>query len=459
MENNTLKNISPSLLKIHLKGLTKLAIPVSIGQLGHIMMGVVDSFMVGKLGTDSLAASGLANGLFFFILVLGIGMSHAITALVAIARGENKYEECGIIVRQALLVNVVFSIILTLLTYLAAHMVVYLNQAPSVTLLTKSYLEILSFSILPFMLFQTYRQFVEGLSDTKTPMYLAIIANVVNVIGNWLLIFGNLGFPALGLDGAGFATLITRSFMGLGMLFIVLKFGKYKKYDPTLKFRSINKRVMKKIINIGLPSGLTYSLEVGAFAFAAIIIGWLGSASLAAHQIAINLASISYMVVLGISSAATIRVGNALGEKNILDIKYAGYSAILLGLIFMTFTGLVFILFNKFLPSLYINEEEVIKIASSLLIIAALFQLSDGVQAVGLGVLKGVTDVKIPMIITLIAYWIIALPVGYLLGFVFKLNIIGIWLGLLLGLTIAAVLFVIRFYQKVEKIKFSKDEV
>lgn len=459
MENNTLKNISPSLLKIHLKGLTKLAIPVSIGQLGHIMMGVVDSFMVGKLGTDSLAASGLANGLFFFILVLGIGMSHAITALVAIARGENKYEECGIIVRQALLVNVVFSIILTLLTYLAAHMVVYLNQAPAVTLLTKSYLEILSFSILPFMLFQTYRQFVEGLSDTKTPMYLAIIANFVNVIGNWLLIFGNLGFPALGLDGAGFATLITRSFMGLGMLFIVLKFGKYKKYDPTLKFRSINKRVMKKIINIGLPSGLTYSLEVGAFAFAAIIIGWLGSASLAAHQIAINLASISYMVVLGISSAATIRVGNALGEKNILDIKYAGYSAILLGLIFMTFTGLVFILFNKFLPSLYINEEEVIKIASSLLIIAALFQLSDGVQAVGLGVLKGVTDVKIPMIITLIAYWIIALPVGYLLGFVFKLNIIGIWLGLLLGLTIAAVLFVIRFYQKVEKIKFSKDEV
>ncbi|MCB9211206.1 MAG: MATE family efflux transporter [Ignavibacteriales bacterium] len=445
--------------KSHMNSTIKLAIPVSIGQLGHIMLGVVDSFMVGKLGAEPLAAAALANGLFFLVMVLGIGMSHAITALVAIAKGENKNEECGIIVRQGLIVNLIFGLILTLATYFLAKIVIYLNQEPLVAQLTESYLSILSISIVPFMLFQTYRQFVEGLSDTKTPMYIAIFANIVNAFSNWVLIFGNLGFPALGLDGAGFATLMTRTFMGLIMMLIVLKSVKYKDYDPTLNFRSINWKMMKKIIRVGFPSGLSYSFEVGAFSFASIIIGWLGSEYLAAHQIAINLASISYMVVLGISSAATIRVGNAFGERNLINIKLAGYSSIFLGFLFMSFTGIMFILLNEFLPSLYINDFKVVEIAASLLIIAALFQLSDGIQAVGLGVLKGLTDVKIPMAITLFAYWIIALPIGYILGFYFEMNIIGIWLGLLLGLTVAAFLFVLRFSHKLKFIDKMLGEV
>lgn len=449
MENLFIKNIDMDKLKVHLKSIVKLSIPVSIGQLGHIMLGVVDSFMVGRLGAEPLAAAALANGLFFLIMVFGIGMSHAITALVAIAYGENKKEECGVIVRQGLIVNIFFGIILTVLTYFAAELVYYLDQEPIVAELTESYLVILSLSIVPFMLFQTYRQFVEGLSDTKTPMYIALFANVVNIIGNWILIFGNLGFPALGLDGAGFATLTTRSFMGIAMMLFVIKSIKYKEYDPTLKFKSFNWEKINKLLKIGFPSGLTYTLEVSAFAFAAVMIGWLGSSALAAHQIAINLASISYMVVLGISSAATIRVGNAQGSKNITDVKYAGYTSIILGLSFMSITGTIFILFKEFLPSLYIDDKEVIEMASSLLIVAALFQLSDGVQAVGLGVLKGITDVKVPMLITLLAYWMLALPMGYLLGFTLKLNIQGIWFGLLIGLTVAATLFVFRFNHKV----------
>lgn len=409
------------------------------------MLGVVDSFMVGRLGAESLAAAALANGLFFLVMVLGIGMSHAITALVAISIGEGKRTESGIILRQGLIVNLVFSLVLTIITYTAAHFVIYLDQDPIVAILTESYLKILSLSIFPFMLFQTYRQFVEGLSDTKLPMYMSILANIVNIFGNWVLIFGNLGMPALGLDGAGYATLGTRLFLGFGMMYIVMHFPRYKEFDPTLRFRSININVIKKIIKIGLPSGLSYSMEVGAFSFAAIMIGWLGSNELAAHQIAINLASISYMVVLGISAASTIRVGNALGAKNFYNVKLAGYTAIFLGLSFMSLTGLSFILFNNFLPSLYISDNNVVEIASSLLIIAALFQLSDGIQAVGLGVLKGLTDVKIPMIITLIAYWLVALPVGYLLGFTLGYDVIGIWLGLFLGLSVAAIFFVLRF--------------
>jgi len=402
MENSEIKKITIQDIKNHFNELLKLAIPVSIGQLGHIMLGVVDSFMVGKLGAEPLAASALANGLFFLIMVLGIGMSHAITALVAIVRGEGKNEECGIIVRQGLIVNLVFAVILTLLTFFAAKMVIHLNQDGVVAELTESYLTILSISILPFMLFQTYRQFVEGLSDTKTPMYMAILANIVNAFSNWVFIFGNLGMPALGLDGAGYTTMITRLFLGIGMMLIVLYSKKYVKYDPTLKFRSINKEVIRKVVRIGLPSGLSYSMEVGAFAFAAIIIGWLGSAALAAHQIAINLASISYMVVLGISAAATIKVGNALGSNNLMEVKISGYTSIMMGLLVMSLTGIIFISLNKFLPSLYIDDFMVIDLASSLLIIAALFQLSDGVQAVGLGALKGLTDVKIPMFITFI---------------------------------------------------------
>jgi MATE family multidrug resistance protein len=417
------------------------------------MLGVVDSFMVGKLGAEPLAAAALANGLFFLIMVLGIGMSHAVTALVAIAQGNQNNDECGKILRPSLIVNSIFSLLMISLTIVAAKLVIHLNQEKLVAELTESYLSILSLSIFPFMLFQTYRQFVEGLSDTKTPMYLAIIANFVNAFGNWILIFGNWGFPALGLDGAGYATLITRTFLGVSMMLIVIYSSKYKIYNPTLKFKTIDKKLILRIISIGFPSGLTYSMEVGAFAVAAIIIGWLGSSALAAHQIAINLASISYMVVLGISSAATIRVGNAYGSMEKQRVKLAGSSSILLGLMFMSFSGIVFILFKDFLPTLYINDAEVVNIASSLLIVAALFQISDGVQAVGLGVLKGLTDVKIPMIITFIAYWLIALPSAYLLGFIFEYNITGIWIGLLLGLTTAAVLFVLRFKYFLKNIK------
>jgi MATE family, multidrug efflux pump len=203
--------------------------------------------------------------------------------------------------------------------------------------------------------------------------------------------------------------------------------------------------VIKKILSLGLPSGIQYFFEVGAFSFAVVMVGWLGTKQQAAHQIAINLASISFMAVLGISVAGSIRVGNAVGMRDISETRRAGFTASLLGASVMLVSGLIFILFRNFLPTLYINDQEVISYASSLLIIAALFQLSDGTQAVGIGILRGLTDVKIPTAITFIAYWIVGLPVGYLLGFTFGLNVQGIWIGLLLGLTTSAILLTLRF--------------
>ena len=438
--------------KKHLRNTLNLAYPVIIGQLGFIMMGVVDSLMVGTLGPAPLAAASLGNSLTLIIFIVGIGISFAVTPLVAISIGAKKYSECGTYFRQSLLVNLAVGLILTFIVVAGSELIIYFDQPLEVTNLAKSYTKILGLGGIPLMLFQTYKQFIEGLSVMKPAMIIAILANFVNAFVNWVLIFGKLGFPALGLDGAGWATFSSRLFMAIILMIYVMSRIRFKQYDVSFHFKNINFPVIKKILSLGLPSGSQYFFEVGAFSFAVIMIGWLGTDQLAAHQIAINLASVSFMVVLGISMAGGIRVGNGVGEQNIKQVRMAGFSSIFLAICFMAFSGLVFIIFRDWLPTLYIKDQNVISIASSLLIIAALFQLSDGTQAVGIGILRGLTDVKIPTAITFIAYWIVGLPTGYLLGFILGLDVQGVWIGLLAGLTTSAVLLTLRFNAKSKRI-------
>lgn len=435
-------------VKTHIKNTFILAYPVIIGQLGFIMMGVVDSIMVGKLGAAPLAAASLGNHLMIVVIVVGIGTSMAVTPLVAISVGAKKYDECGIYFRQSLLVNMVLSCVLMIVVVIGAELIIYFNQPASVSRYAISYTRILGFSAIPMMLFQTYKQFIEGLSVMRPAMVITLIANLVNAFINWILIYGNLGFPALGLDGAGWATFSSRIFMAITLLIFVMRYNYFKQYDVSFHFKSINLRIIKRILSIGLPSGFQYFFEVGAFSTAVIMVGWLGTTQLAAHQIAINLASISFMAVLGLSAAGSIRVGNAVGKQDISETRKAGFTAIFAGAAIMACSGIIFVIFRNFLPVLYVDDKSVITIASSLLIIAALFQLSDGTQAVGIGILRGLTDVKIPTAITFIAYWVVGLPVGYLLGFTFKLGVQGVWYGLLLGLTTSAVLLTLRFNAK-----------
>jgi len=435
-------------MTLHIKNTLRLSYPVIIGQLGFIMMGVVDSLMVGNIGATPLAAASLANSLFLVILVIGIGISYAITPLVAIAVGANKFSDCGVIFRQALIVDMVFGILLMLFVFVCSGFLIYLNQPPEVVKLATSYLNILGFSILPVMLFQTYKQFIEGLSIMRPAMVLTILANFINAFVNWVLIYGNLGFPAMGLDGAGWATFSSRLFMGIGLMWFVMSSSQFSQYDVTFHFRKINVKVIKKLLGLGLPSAFQYIFEVGAFSFAAIMIGWLGTKQLAAHQIAINLASISFMCALGVSAAGSIRVANAVGKQDVQEIRRAGFSAILVGQGMMASFGIIFIIFQKFLPSLYIDDQTVISLASSLLIIASIFQIADGTQAVGIGILRGLTDVKGPTVITFIAYWILGLPIGYVLGFMFDMSVQGVWVGLLIGLTASATMLTLRFNKK-----------
>ncbi len=435
-------------LKQHIKETLKLALPISFGQLGHVMMGVVDSMMVGKIGTVPLAAAALVNGLFFLVLVIGIGVSMAATPLISMAKGAKNYDECGRTLNHSIVVNFIFSIVLSILTFGLSYLIPYLNQPKEVVAEAIPYLQVLSFSIIAFMLFQTYRQFLEGLSIPNPPMVIALLANLLNAFLNWIFIYGKLGVPSMGLFGAGIATTSTRWIMAAALILFVMNYKKVQSYNPKINFSRIDRSLVKKIISIGLPSGFQYFLEVAAFSFAAIMIGWIGSKHLAAHQIAINMASITYMIILGISAAGTIRVGGFVGENDWKKVRYAGFTALGIAVSIMFCFGIVFITFNSSLPYYYVNDSEVIKIASHLLIIAALFQIFDGMQASGVGILRGLTDVKVPLVISLLAYWIIGIPIGALLGFYYKLGAVGVWIGLLLGLAFVGLTMLFRFHLK-----------
>lgn len=438
--------------KTYIKKTFSLAYPVIIGQLGLIMMGVVDSIMVGELGAVPLAAASLSNSLIFLVLIIAIGNAVAVTPLIAILVGAKRLDECGVYFRQSLIVNLVMGLIVFIIIAIGVNYLDLLGQSYAVQSKAKSYMLIIGLSVFPLMIFQTYKQFIEGLSIMRPAMIITLAANLINVFANWILIFGKFGFPRLELDGAGWATFISRLFMALSLLIFVMKNKRFKIYDVSFHFRNINLSVIKRILSVGLPSGFQYFFEVGAFSFAVIMIGWIGANELAAHQIAISLASISFMGVLGISQAGGILVGNALGEQNVQLVRKNGFTAIILGMMWMSVSGLLFIIFRNLLPYIYIRDELVIRIASQLLVIAALFQLSDGIQAVGIGILRGLTDVKGPTLITFVAYWVISLPTGYILAFKSGFGVIGVWVGLLIGLSCSAIMLTLRFNYKSKRL-------
>lgn len=434
-----------------------LAYPVMLSQLGQVLVGVADSMMVGRLGAVPLAAASLANSIFFVVLMFGIGVSMAMTPLVAMADGNHKGKRISRLFNHGFIINMAGGILMFFLIVMASPFLKNLNQPEEVVTLAIPYLAIITFSLLPFMFFQTFKQFAEGLSQTKQAMYITIFCNGINVFFNWVMIYGNLGFPALGLNGAGWATLISRIFMGLMMAYYVWNSKRYKPYNLSLRMRKLSFPMFSKLIKIGVPTGFQFIFEVGAFSAAAIMMGWIGVTALAAHQIAINLASVSYMMASGLSTAAMIRVGNQLGRNDIKTLREAGFTVFIMVAIFMSVAAVIFIVFREFLPSLYINDVSVIQMSATLLIIAGFFQLSDGIQVVGLGALRGMSDVKVPTIVTLVAYWVIGLPLGYILAFSFGMQEIGIWVGLLIGLTVTGIMLLYRFHKLSQRLLLGQE--
>jgi MATE family multidrug resistance protein len=430
-----------------------LAYPVMLSQLGQVMVGVADNIMVGRLGAVPLAAASLANSIFFMVLMFGVGISMAVTPMVAAADGEGKTGKIGRLLNHGFVINTAASLVLFLLILALSPGLKLINQPEEVVLLAITYLLIITFSLLPLMFFQTYRQFIEGLSQTRQAMFITIIFNLLNIGLNWLLIYGNWGFPALGLNGAGWATLVSRVLMAWALYLYVTKSKRYEKFIRGIHLKGLRFSIIKKMLGIGIPTGLQFVFEVGAFGTAAIMMGWIGVNALAAHQIAINLASISYMMASGLSAAAMVRVGNQLGKKNISKLREVAFSIFWMVTVFMSVFALFFLLTRNYLPLLYINDPQVVEMAASLLIIAGIFQISDGMQVVSLGALRGLSDAKIPTIVTLMAYWVVGLPLGYFLAFKLHWNELGIWTGLLIGLTLTAILLFYRFHSLTLKLK------
>lgn len=413
-----------------------------ISQLGHITVGVFDSLMIGKVSVSQLAAVSLATSIFSFILLFSIGLSYGITPLISSSERGKKYVSS--ILYNGMLVNVISSILLVSFVILTKHLLSYLGQDEEVLFHTYSYLDIICISLIPLILFQTFKQFIEGLGFTKPSMYISVISNVINVVLNAVLIFGLFGFPRLEIIGAAYATLISRVIMFLLILIYCLNDRRFSKYILKTKFL-VNLNHIKDIFRIGFASGLQYIFEVGAFSVATVMTGSIGAIHLAAHQIALNLASISYMIASGIGSASMISLSYYDGKRNFEDMRRSGFASFLLVFILMIVSALVFIIFRNYLPVLYVDDSSVINIASTLLIIAGLFQISDGIQAVGLGILRGIRDIKKPTIVTFISYWIISIPLSYFLGIEYGYGVYGIWIGLSVGLTLAAIFHVTRF--------------
>ena len=437
----------------------KIAYPVMLGQLGHVLVALADNLMVGQLGAAELAAVSLGNSLIFIALSLGIGFSFAITPLIAEADGANDIDAGRDYFQHGVIMCTLNGILLFFLLLLAKPILYALNQPPEVVALAIPYMEIVAFSLIPLMTFQAFKQFADGLSQTKYAMYATLVSNIVNIIFNYLLIYGFWIFPRLELEGAAIGTLISRFFMLWFLWFILKRKTKFAQYFTTFKRDHLNKNVFKRLFALGFPTALQMFFEVAIFTATIFLAGILGTNPQAANQIALNLSSMTFMIAVGLGVTATIRVGNQKGMHNYKELRRIALSTFLLIFIIQSIFALMFILTKDILPTFYLDNVEVIVLASQLLIVSAIFQLSDGIQVVVLGALRGLQDVKVPTIICFIAYWIIGFPISYYFGKAEQLGSMGIWLGLLAGLTASAIMLYIRVNYLSKKLILTKTKI
>ena len=439
----------------------QLAAPVMLGMLGHTFVSFIDNVMVGQLGTAELAAVSLGNSFMFIAMSIGIGFSTAITPLIAEADGEGNFEKGKSSFKHGLFLCTIVGVAVYLMVIACKPLMYFMKQPLEVVELAIPYLNFVAISLIPLVIFQAFKQFGDGLSMTKYPMYATLLANVLNVFFNYVFIFGKLGFPEYGIVGAAYGTLISRVIMVLFLWWLLKNRDKSKNYLKDIKIFVLDKLMLKKLINLGAPSAMQMFFEIGIFTAAVWLSGLLGKNPQAANQIAINLASMTFMIAMGLSVAGMIRVGNQKGLKNYTELRRIAFSIFLLSTVFAIVFCVMFFALHEHLPKLYLDLDdvtnladntEVVKIASKLLFLAAIFQLSDSLQVAILGALRGLQDVKIPTIITFISYWVIGFPISYFLGKEEAYGSFGIWLGLLAGLTSAAILLYIRFNYLTKKL-------
>ena len=441
-------------LPVYRKNLT-LAVPVILAQIGQVTVNLADNMMVGHVGTTELAAASFAINVFHIGMLFGLGITLGITPLVGQSFNPKKPGGVGGWLKNGILVHFIAAILLCLIMSSVVFFMGRMGQSEVVVRAAIPYYLIQVASLLPMLLFFSIKQFFEGVGNTKIAMIITIIANTVNIGLNYVLIFGKLGFPALGLNGAGYATLIARIIMPLIFLLIILKKPSFKVYFESAKKARFEIDKIKRMLSIGLSIGMQMIIEILAFSMGAIMLGWISKEALAGHQVAIGMAGMTYLISFGLASGTTIRVSHAFGDRDRNELKHAIFASLHIVIAFMSLMGILFVVLRNQLPLLFTSDPEVIRFAAGLLIVGAFFQIFDGVQVVLLGALRGMADVRIPMFMAFFSYIVVSLPISYLLAFVFNFGYFGVWIGFVFGLSTAAILFGFRL--KNQLLKFGKS--
>lgn len=430
----------------------RLAFPIIIGELAQMSLHIIDSAMVGAISYKQLAATALIINGVNIPFVFGIGMTISISQMVSLANGRGDKKAVSHYLFNGFVLCALTALVISFLLVFGRNFLHHLGQDPDVVSYAIPFLKLIALSIIPMILFMALKQFADGLEHTRIAMVLSLLSLPVNVFLNWLLIYGNWGFPRLELLGAGWATLVTRILLFLSLLLVVLKHRNFQGYIAVRKTEWVLRRqTWRGLLGIGVPSSLQIGMEAGAFAVTGIIIGTIGAVAQAAHQIALSCASFTFMVSMGLSQAGSIRTSNAFGRTDWPKINSIGKSTLLTAVLYGIFCAALFVLFRRQLPGFFTTNSEVHLLAAWLLLMAGIFQISDSTQAIGAGLLRGIKDVKTPTLLIGIAYWVVGIPVGYFFAHQVKMGAAGMWLGLILGLTFASIFLQTRFFKMVRR--------
>lgn len=416
-----------------------LAVPVVLAELGWMTMGMADTLMVGRISPEAIGAVGIGTSLFMGICIFGMGLLLGLDTLVSQSYGAGRLDECHKWLLHGIALAVALGGPLTALLLVLGAGLDDWGLHPEVLRLARPYVEIVAWSAPPLLLYSAFRRYLQGMGVVRPVMFALLTANVVNVFVNWVLIYGNLGAPALGVRGAAWATVLSRVGMAAFLLGVIVYRERGRRpglFETPLKFEIVR---MRRLVSLGFPAAMQVTLEVGVFALATALAGRLAPAALAAHQIAINYAAFTFMVPLGVSSAAAVRVGHAVGRRDAPGASRAGWTALLFGTVFMTSAATVFLAIPRTLIGFFTSDPGVLEVGVTLLFVAAVFQLFDGVQGVATGALRGLGDTRSPMLWNFAGHWLIGLPLSYAFCFVLGFGVIGLWWGLSTGLLICGV--------------------
>jgi MATE family multidrug resistance protein len=430
-------------LRHEFRPMFSLAAPVVVAELGWITMGMVDTLMVGRIGAEAIGAVGIGSSLFLAIGVFAMGLLLGLDTLVAQAFGAGRLDECHIWLVHGVALSLALTFPVMGVLWALTSALGRWGLHPDVHALTTPYLSVLTWSVLPLLLYASFRRYLQGMGIVRPVMIALVLANAMNVFANWVLIFGRIGAPALGVRGAAWATVASRIVMAAVLFGVIV----YREHDraPGLFHTPLRIEAMRtrRLFALGFPAAMQVTLEVGVFAAATALAGRLAPAALAAHQIALHFAGFTFMIPLGVSSAGAVRVGHAVGRRDAAGVRRSGWTALIFGAVFMIGAAVVFISFPRVLIGAFTTDEAVLTIGASLLLVAAVFQLFDGLQGVATGVLRGIGDTRSPMLWNLAGHWFIGLPLGYVLAFVLGFGVVGLWWGLSTGLIICGVALVI----------------